>query len=426
MPRYHYRVIAFKICLVSVASVLLIAYCCAAALASPLPGDTEYTGSLDGELVPHTEDVDQVIFHPLRDLSKVRLATPLDAGASVTAGRLYDPLKEKSSLLALLVESEDGPPALYADVDGDGVLADNERFEMTRGEDDNPYIREATLQLPFKNPLFKTYPIFVQYFKNVHWDEMKEGDRLVLQSKIAFAKGKVDIQGKATLVEYQLNAQSKKISTNNGWLGVDGDGDGVIDLDHFSPEAAEAREETVVFRVGTHYVSTKKVDLEKNQILMREHSASDYKRVELTMGAEVPDFTFTDFDGKKRKLSEFRGKYVLVDFWAWWCGPCRRELPYQKVAYSRFQARDFEILGMNNDEDLQQVKAAVRQNGLNWPQATMDSIKTIEIRYRIHSFPTTMLLGPDGKIVSLGQTRKKQPDLRGNDLLKSLDALLPP
>ena len=424
MPRFH-RPSASEVCLASFAAIFILALLSLPTLAAPNPGD-DYSGGLDGELVPHTQDVDQVIFHPLRDLSKVKLATPLPEGASVTAGRLYDPLKDKSSLLALLVEVEDEAPTLYADLDGDGILADSEKSELIRGEDNNPYIRETTLELPIKNSLFKTYPIFIQYYKDVRWDEMNEGDRLVLQSKIAFAKGKVDIQGKPTVVEYQFNAASRKISASNGWLGVDSDGDGQIDLDHFSPEAAEAHEETVVFRVGTHYVSTKKVDLEKNQILMREHSASDYKRVELTIGAELPDFTFTDFDGKKRKLSEFRGKYVLLDFWAMWCGPCRRELPYQRAAYSRFQARDFEILGMNNDDDPEMIKQTLKKNGLNWPQATMDSIKTIQIRYRIHSFPTTLLLGPDGKIVSLGQTRKKQPDLRGNALLKSLDAILPP
>lgn len=405
-----------------VVACLLIALAGNGPTLNAAPGETEFTGKLDGELIPYEEDMDDVVFKPFNDLSKIKFATPLESGATVTGGRLYHPLQDKSSLLALLVEPEDeSEPILYADLDQDNVMADNERFTLEREEEDNPYILSTTLNLPLKHALFQKYPIFVQYYKRVKTEEMSDDQRLVLQSKEAFAKGQVDIAGRKTMVQYGFNPQSKKISVSNGWFGVDSDGDGRITFDRFSPESAEAREETVVFRVGDQYVSTRRVDVDKNQIIMRSHPASDYKRVEVLLGSDVPDFNFTDFNGKKRKLSEFRGKYVLLDFWAAWCPPCRRELPYQKTAYSRFQPRGFEILGMNNDDDPSAIKEWLKKNGLTWPQATMESIRDVEIRYRVHLFPTSLLIGPDGKVVVLDQGK-----MRGQALLKTLDKMLPP
>ncbi|HEY0320620.1 MAG TPA: redoxin domain-containing protein [Pyrinomonadaceae bacterium] len=421
MPRLNYG-IKRALNLWVAASFLMFA-CVGLAVAAGTPaGDVEYTGKLDTELIPNTEDMDQVIFKPFRELSKIKFATPLESGVTVTAGRLFHPPQDKSAILALLVEPEDdSEPYLYADLDQDGSMAASERFPLKRGEEDNPYILEATLKLPMKTALFQSYPVVVKYFKNVRWDEMNEGERMLFQSKDAFARGQVDINGRKTLVQYGFDPKGKKISVSNGSFGVDVDGDGEIIVDRFSPESADAREETVIFRVGENYVSTRRVDVEKNQIIMRSHPASDYKRVEVQIGSEVPDFTFTDFNGKKRKLSEFRGKYVLLDFWAAWCPPCRRELPYQKTAYSRFQARGLEILGMNNDEDPAPVKDWLKRSNIAWPQATMSSIRDIEIRYRIHLFPTSLLLGPDGKVVLVDQDK-----MRGPDLLKTLDRMLPP
>jgi len=387
----------------------------------------EFIGKFEPKLAPNKDDLDHVIFKPFRDPSKVQFAKRPESDATITAGRLYHPPTDKAAIMALLVEPEGEPPYVYADVDLNNVMDANEKFDLSNDESGNPYIWQTTVNVPLKEGLFQSFPIFVQYFKNVEMDEMGKDDRLILQSTKAFARGYVEIQGKKTLVQYDLSPRSKKINPMNCALGVDGDGDGEIDMDRFSPEAAEAREEVVVFRVGDNYVSTKRADLEKNQIVMRSHSAGDYKRAELKMGAEAPDFQFTDFKGKKRRLSEFRGKYVLIDFWGTWCGPCRRELPYLKAAYRNFQPRGLEILGMNTDEPeiLPQVKTWLEKNELVWTQATLDSIREVIRSFRIHSYPTTLLIDPEGKIISLGQTQKGQPSLRGQDLLKSLDRLLP-
>jgi thiol-disulfide isomerase/thioredoxin len=406
---------------------------CAFAFSVALPASNvsavaeEFIGKFEPKLAPNKDDMDHVIFKPFRDLSKVQLAKRPESDATVTAGRLYHPPTDKAAILALLVETEGEPPHVYADVDLNNVMDANEKFDLSNDESGDPYIWQTTVTVPLKEGFFQSYPVFVQYFKNVQMDEMGKDDRLVLQSTKAFARGYVDIKGQKTLVQYDLNPRNKKINPMNCALGVDGDGDGEIDMDRFSPEAAEAREEVVVFRVGDNYVSSKRADLEKNQIVMRSHSAGDYKRVELKMGAEVPDFQFTDFKGKKRRLSEFRGKYVLIDFWGMWCGPCRRELPYLKAAYKHFQPRGLEILGMDTDEPeiLPQVKSWLEKNELVWTQATLDSIRDVIRSFRIHSYPTTLLIDIEGKIISLNQTKKGQPPLRGQDLLKSLDRLLP-
>ena len=140
-------------------------------------------------------------------------------------------------------------------------------------------------------------------------------------------------------------------------------------------------------------------------------------------GAEVPDFRFVDFNGNSRALADFRGKYLLLDFWGSWCPPCRAEIPHAKDAYARFRSRGFEILGMDYEQGatVDEVRSYLTANGVGWTFARPDSVRDLIVdRFRVNSFPTVMLLDPDGRVV---QTPRGA--LRGKALAATLDRILP-
>jgi thiol-disulfide isomerase/thioredoxin len=133
-------------------------------------------------------------------------------------------------------------------------------------------------------------------------------------------------------------------------------------------------------------------------------------------GAPVPDFTFVDFSGRSRKFSEFRGKYVLLDFWATWCKPCLADLPHLKELYAKYQTRGFEIIGMDSetlgqtDEDVdaefakeaqQRAKMIVSTRGASWTHATSASAVPIAQKvFGVGSLPTKILVDPQGKVIA--------------------------
>lgn len=385
---------------------------------------TDFTGQFDTALVTNPEEMDRVIFKPgLRE--RFKDAGTFGPDAHLTTGHLVDPVTGHASLLALLVEEDGKDPVIFVDRNDDNRISAAERVELKA--ENNPYLWEATVNLPLKGGFFTSCPIFVQYFQSIMAEKMTENDRLIRQSTGVLARGTVDVNGKKVVVQYAL-VERKKVNFREGWLGVDGDGDGKVDMDNLSPEAAKADNEAVIFRVGDIYLSTKKADAEKNQIVLRPHDAKEYKRIELGIGKEFPDFTFADFDGKKRKFSEFRGKYVLLDIWGFWCPPCRKELPFIREAQRRFGKRNFEVLGLNTDADytVASMKKALKDNGMIWTQAKFESVvEFLRTQLRISSFPTTFLISPEGKILSMSRHERKEPDLRGEDLLDTLDEVLP-
>lgn len=388
-------------------------------------GGDEYVGQFDTTLIANKERLERIIFKSA-DKNSVRGINNLSDTVHISSNRLQNPTGQ-SSLVAYLVEEQDEKPLIYVDLNADNNFTDDEKFVFKREISDNPYLFITTFNVPVKNSFFTSCPIFLRYFRDYQTDKMTKEDRLLQQSSSFWACGAVDVKGKKLAVQYAYSFEDKKITPEKGWLGVDANEDGEVDMDSLSPEAAKANDESVVFRVGQMYLSTKKADVGKNQIVLRENSAKDYKRTELAVGVELPDFSFVDLNGKKRRLSEFRGKYVLLDFWGFWCPPCRDEMPYLREAYKRYQSRGLEIVGMNTDNFTpESIKKSLDQNQMTWTQARLDSFKDLrDYQLRIESFPTTFLLSPDGKILSMSRHKRGEPDLRGKDLLETLDKILP-
>ena len=160
---------------------------------------------------------------------------------------------------------------------------------------------------------------------------------------------------------------------------------------------------------------SKKFPKDKNVIMFHEVVE---RMLSTNIGQFAPEISLPSPDGKEIALSSLKGKLVLIDFWASWCGPCRKEMPNVVKIYSKFKNKGFEIYGVSLDQDKEKWMEAITKDGINWPQVSdLKYWDNVAARiYNVQGIPYTVLIDKDGKIIA--------KNLRGQELEKKIAEVL--
>lgn len=148
--------------------------------------------------------------------------------------------------------------------------------------------------------------------------------------------------------------------------------------------------------------------------MLQKHQEQEAKvnkiQAALAIGAQFPDFSEKDVTGKPLSIANYKGKVVLIDFWATWCPPCRAEIPNVVATYQKYHDKGFEIIGVSLDQDRQKLLDYMKENNMTWQQYFDGQgwNNKLAQKYGIDSIPMTFLLDGNGKIIG--------KNLRGEEL----------
>jgi thiol-disulfide isomerase/thioredoxin len=159
----------------------------------------------------------------------------------------------------------------------------------------------------------------------------------------------------------------------------------------------------LIMKLKTDYPDTRLGKNADRMLQMMEQQAKAKKiQSALAPGAAFSDFSEKDLNGNPISVAALKGKVVLIDFWATWCGPCRAELPNVIETYKKFHPQGFEIIGVSLDSDRAKLDAFLQaQDGMKWPQFFDGQgwNNALGAKYGVESIPFTILIGADGKII---------------------------
>jgi peroxiredoxin len=138
----------------------------------------------------------------------------------------------------------------------------------------------------------------------------------------------------------------------------------------------------------------------------------------LNIGQEAPDFKAQTIEGEDLSLSDLRGQFVLLEFWATWCGPCLPEIPHLKTMQEKYQDSDFKIVGISLDRDKDTLRNFLEEREMEWAQIFVDEGWEGDIarQYNVSGIPRMYFIDPEGRIIAR--------DLRGEEMVSVIEEIV--
>jgi len=279
----------------------------------------------------------------------------------------------------------------YADINANGDLGDDppHRFELKDGK------YSLRLQLPAKSKDgAETYPVI----KKIVIDRIAPPGKTDKQLALLMygrtrRSGQLVLESGGSPLPFTITGADGIYDHGYNWISFDLDRDGTFNSDF---EGYQISEKYVNIGEVTYEFA---VDRYGRSVTLTPLAEKRPARAILMAGYPAPEFAFVDLQGGHRRLSDFRGKVVLLDFWGTWCGPCVASVPGLVAVYEKYRAKGFEIIGIASDDTREKLLAFTAEKRMNWPQTIEDDNGPITTLYRITGWPSYFLIGPDGRIV---------------------------
>ncbi len=312
--------------------------------------------------------------------------------------------KEELKTKVAFVQGKDASGRFLMKIDANNNLdfSDDESFYpvvMKQGMDMDSVVAENHILFSYEKLLNGkiteiSAPIFIVY------DNKSQG-AIVNFPEVLMAKFKGETISVSTEGFYNLSYENIQLSV----------------VDDSTPKGENIISKNEFIEIKGNFYKNIGVNTNKNCLILEKASAPKNQLYSTQIGFKSFPIDEKDFiSGNHISLDSLEGKFVLIEFWAYWCGFCRLEIPYLKELYTQTDRDKFEIIGVAGDSPSEQIRTIVENDSITWPQLLSDNNNRFKEIYGVQGYPTSYLINPDGIVI--------EKNLRGKEMVDTILDLL--